>query len=162
MQEYTSTFVRYERRGDRVIPVRVTKAWVEPPEQRSAPGKQKVLSAKLARRFTTVRVTELRKFPNGDVEHGPEAWTSWAERVESRERMLTLDHHVKSKTGGIIREPILFPAGAGEPTLEIGNAPLSWAQANAPMDAEPDTREWHIRREWAESRGYEDDEQVAA
>lgn len=157
-QQYESTFVRYERRGDRIVPVRVTKAWVEPPEQRVAPGKQKVLkastAAKLARRFVAVRVTELRKWPSGDLEKAPEAWES-SKRVESRERLMGL---LQRGT----EEPVLQEAGYDQYFLPMGNGPLSWAQANAPLDAEPESREWYLRRQWAELRGHEDDEQQEA
>lgn len=155
---YESTFVRYERREGRVVPVRVTMAWVEPPEvrQQSAPGKQKVLKpgqVPLARRFMAVRVTELRRMPAGEREQAPEAWQSW-ERVESRERLMTL----LDKSG----EPVLQEAGYDQRWLTLGNQPLTWSQANQPMDAEPESREWFLRRDWAESRGYDDDVQEAA
>lgn len=142
--EYSSTFVRYERKGDRVVPVRVTKQWV------TAEGMRGQLKAKV---FKAVRVTELRRMPNAGREQAPEAWES-SRRVESRERLMTL---MQRDTD----EPMLQEAGYDQYTLPMGNAPLSWAQANAPMDAEPDTREWYIRQQWAELRGHEDEEAVA-
>lgn len=158
---YTSTFIRYERRGARVVPVRVTKSWVEPPELRAAPGKQKVLKpAQAGRSFHATRVTELKmRDVRGGREESPEPWTSW-DRQESRERLLGLVTKYKLPEGG---EPVLVPVGAGLATLEMGN-PLEWtrAQHEQPMDAEPETREWWMRREWAESRGYWDDDAEAA
>lgn len=161
--EYTSSYVRYERRGQRVVPVRVTKAWVEPPEVREVPGKQKVLKqgqvAKV-RSFHAVRVTELKmRDVRGGREEAPEAWSSWPERVESRARLLNLPVKYKLAEGG---EPVLTPVGAGSPTLPIGDA-TQWtmAQARQPMDAEPESREWWMRLQWAESRGWDDELEAA-
>jgi hypothetical protein len=152
---YQSTFVRYERREGRVVPVRVTKAWVEPPQAReAAPGKQKVLKGGLARRFMTVRVTELRRVPNDGREQAPEAWTSWGERVESRERVMGL-----CQKG--TEDPVLQEAGYDQYFLPVGTQPLTLRQAEQPMDAEPESREWYLRRQWAESRGYEDEQEAA-
>ena len=150
----TSSYIRYDSRGLRVVPVRVTKSWVEPAELKAAPGKQKVL--KQGRRFICTRVTELRmRDVRGDREQAPEPWTSW-DRQETRERLLTLPVKYKLPEGG---EPVLRPAHAGEPCLPLGDlGALSWAQANAPMEAEPETREWCLRRDWAESRGYWEDD----
>lgn len=142
--EYTSTFVRYERKGDRAVPVRVTKSWVTTEGR----GGQK------QRAFRVTRVSELRRIPNADREQAPEPWCS-SQRVESRERLMTL---MQRDTN----EPMLQEAGYDQYTLPIGRLDnLSWAQANAPMDAEPDTREWYTRQQWAELRGHDDDEVVS-
>lgn len=144
--EYTATFVRYERTGNRVVPVRVTKSWV------TAEGMRGQLKTKA---FKATRVTELRRMPNGDREQAPEAWES-SRRVESRERLMTL---MQRDT----EEPMLQEAGYDQYTLPLGRLDnLSWAQANAPMDAEPDTREWFTRQQWAELRGHSDDDAQAA
>lgn len=158
---YTSTYIRYERRGDRVVPVRVTKSWVEPPELRAAPGKQKVLKPTQAgRRFAATRVTEVKmRDVRGGREGSPEPWTSW-DRQESRARLQGLVVKYKLPEGG---EPVLVPVGSGHGVLTLDD-PSKWtrAQAEQPMDAEPETREWWTRRQWAESRGFWDDEQEAA
>lgn len=148
--EYSSTFVRYERRGNRVVPVRVTKQWV------TAEGLGGKLKAKV---FSAVRVTELRGIPRGGREQAPEAWSSYPERVESRERLLHMTVNYRLEEGG---QDVVWAAGAHDPTLAMGDEPLSWRQANAPMDAEPDSREWHLRRQWAELRGHEDEMEAAA
>jgi hypothetical protein len=149
--EYTSSFVRYERRGNRVVPVRVTKSWV------SAEGLRGQLKA---RSFHATRVTELKmRDVRGGREEAPEAWSSWPERVESRARLLAMPVKYKLAEGG---EPVLVPEGAGLPTLAIGDLTgLTWAQANQPMDAEPESREWWIRLQWAESRGWDDELEAA-
>lgn len=91
---YQSTFVRYERRGNRVIPVRVTKQWVtiEKPafDGRKAPS--------VVSKFKTVRVTELRDFP-APAQWNMDAYAPYPRReypdnsgarVETRERLFTL------------------------------------------------------------------------
>ena len=146
--QYSSTYVRWERRGDRAIPVRVTKSWVTAEGLR---GKLK------ARAFIPTRVTELRmRDVRGDRETAPEPWTSW-DRVESRQRLLGLVVKYALPEGG---ESILTPEFAGQRVLGLGDlSSLSWRQANAPMDAEPESREWFIRRDWAELRGFHDDQE---
>lgn len=143
-----------------MVPVRVTKTWVEPPDQRAVPGKQKVLkSAQVGRQFIATRVTELKmRDVRGDREAAPEDWTSW-DRVESRARLLTLVTKYKLEDGG---EPVLVPVGAGLPCLDIGDEPLTRAQVDQPMDAEPESREWWMRRQWAEWRGFDVDDELEA
>lgn len=148
--EYSSTFVRYERRGNRVVPVRVTKQWV------TQEGMRGQLKAEV---FSAVRVTELRGMPRGNREQAPEAWSSYPEQVESRERVLGLVAKYELECGG---EPVLRCAGHSDPTLAMGSEPLTMRQVEQPMDAEPDTREWHMRHQWAEMRGFGDDEDRAA
>jgi hypothetical protein len=77
---YQSTFVRYERRGDRVVPVRVTKSWVTSEGRTGTPGR---------RAFMTTRVSELRRMPKPDHSEAPPEWPA-DERVETRERLMTL------------------------------------------------------------------------
>lgn len=129
---YESTFVRYERRGDRVVPVRVTKAWVsterKPMDTRKAPT--------VVRAFKAVRVTELRKFPAADGWDDEECrnyprreWpANKVDRVESRERLFTL---CDAEGEQVVREagydqcwlPYSVPAN---PTLAQAN----WTLAN--------------------------------
>lgn len=149
--DYSTTYVRYERRGTRVVPVRVTKQWV------TAEGMRGQLKARV---FKAVRVTELKmRDVRGDREAAPEAWSSTPERVESRERLHGLVTKYTLEDGGL---PVAWCAGAGEPTLEMGDEPLTARQANQPMDAEPESREWYLRRQWAELRGHEDDSELEA
>lgn len=143
---YTSSYVRYERRGARVVPVRVTKQWDEREGMRGN-LKQKA--------FKAVRVTELKmRDVRGDREQAPEAWTSSPARVETRERLLTLCVKYELEEGGL---PILTDPTAG-PYLAIGDQ-STWTerQVNTPLDAEPESREWHMRRQWAEMRGFGDE-----
>lgn len=55
---YANQFVRFERAGDKVTPVRVRKEWV---------------STQRGRKFKTVRLTEVGF---GKVDHGPDDWRS--------------------------------------------------------------------------------------
>lgn len=99
--------MRYERRGNRVVPVRVTKRWVSTEkkalDQRKAPT--------VVRKFHTVRVTELRKFPtpaewddDTNERYPRREWpANKVDRVESRERVMGL----LDKDG----EPVLQEAG---------------------------------------------------
>lgn len=148
--DYTSSFVRYERRGNRVIPVRVTKTWVTAEGLR---GKLK------ARSFHATRVTELKmRDVRGGRETAPEEWCSFHNR-ETRERVLGLVTKYKLAEGG---ERVLIPLGDGIPVLPIGDQ-STWTQRQAeqPFDPEPESREWWMRRQWAESRGYDDELEAA-
>jgi hypothetical protein len=141
---YQSTFVRYERRGDRVVPVRVTKQWVsfekKPIDNRKEP--------EVTRRFTCSRIQEVRWTKLTDREQAPEAWVS-SSRVESRERILGLGN--------------VLPAGACQPTLDLDDASKwSLAQVEAPLDLEPGTREHALRMQWATLRGVVDEVEPAA
>lgn len=111
---YQSTFVRYERRGDKVVPVRVTKQWVS---QESKAGTER-------RTFKTVRVTELRRMPvnepDPELPQAPKGWQS-SDRVDSRERLMGL-----CQKG--TEEPMLQEAGYDQRWLPLGTAadvPLS-------------------------------------
>lgn len=137
---YQSTFVRYERRGDRVVPVRVTKSWV------TAERKD---GTKVNPRFTITRVTECRterlsdREPALDAQGKPVAWVS-SSRVESRERLLTLSERGVKDGEPLVREagydqrwlPYSVPA---QPTkaqagwsLDNGNG---WVEPRAPRAA---------------------------
>ncbi len=78
---YSSTFVRYERRGDRVVPVRVTKAWVTFAAREEE-----------TRKFITTRVSELRRMPRNEPDRDDPPTPAWesSHRVETRERLMTL------------------------------------------------------------------------
>lgn len=148
--EYNSTYIRYERKGARVVPVRVTKSWV------TAEGLRGKLKTKA---FVATRVTEVRmRDVRGDREQAPEAWDSSPNRVESRARLLGLKVKYSLEEGGL---PVLVDPTAG-PCLAMDCGPLTAAQARQPMEAEPESREWYLRREWAESRGFDDDVAEAA
>jgi hypothetical protein len=147
---HQSQYVRYERVGNRVKPVRVVKQWDE----------REGLRGNLKQRvFKTVRVTELKmRDVRGDREQAPEAWTSSPARVESRERLLGLVVKYELEQGG---EPVLVDPYAG-PCLAMGETNVWAYQARIPLEAEPESREWHLRRQWAELRGHEDDEHLEA
>lgn len=115
-----STFVRYERRGDRVVPVRVTKQWVHTAVKPMDTRKE----SRRVDAFQATRVTEIgyRRMPREvavDENGHPVAWQSYEPRQESRARMLTLYQQV-----GKVREPVLFPAGAGEDFLPATDTEL--------------------------------------
>lgn len=103
-----STYVRYERRGDRVIPVRVTKQWVtaERPNHDSRKAPTQI------RKFLAVQVTEMARFPRPDrealAEAPPEPYQSFPPgyRTETRDRLLTL-----SERGVPDGEPVVREAG---------------------------------------------------
>lgn len=124
---YTSTFVRYERRGNRVQPVRVTKSWVSQ-EIKSMDGRKE---PKLVRKFMATSVTEVPMRKLTDREDAPEAWESF-ERVESRERLLTL-----WQRGDKDCEPVVREAGYDQRWLPLGSleglsaAQASWSLANS-------------------------------
>lgn len=107
-----STYIRYERRGDKVTPVRVTKSWVS----REVQNVDTRRAPKVVRKFQATRVSQVpwrqltdREVPRDDAGKAI-AWSSGKENVETRERILTL---------GNVREccmpaPVLFiddPAG---------------------------------------------------
>jgi hypothetical protein len=111
---YQSTFVRYERRGDRVVPVRVTKQWVSA-EVRGLDNRKE---PKVVRKFLATRITELRMSSIRDREVAvdtdpaapsrigkPVAWAS-SNRVETRSRLMTL-----SERGVKDGEPLVREAG---------------------------------------------------
>lgn len=114
-----SQYVRYERRGDRVVPVRVMKQWVTNEvaqhDNRKAP--------KAVRKFMAVRVSELRmgRMPREealDAEGKPVAWQS-SSRVESRERLTTL-----WQRGDEACEPVVREAGYDQHWLPLGTPPF--------------------------------------
>jgi hypothetical protein len=107
---YQSQYVRYERRRDRVVPVRVIKQWT------TLDGKEafKVV------RVTEVPITRLA----ASRESAPEAWVS-SNRVETRERVLTL-----WAKGDEQCEPIVKEAGYDQRWLPLGDlSNLTAAQA---------------------------------
>lgn len=115
---YQSTYVRYERRGDRVVPVRVTKQWIHTEKKALDQRKEPTI----VRAFRTTRVTELRRMPVNEVDpaepQAPKGWQS-SDRVESRERMMGLF----DKDG----EPVLQEAGYDQRWLPPGEpSPSSW------------------------------------
>lgn len=122
---YTSTFVRYKRRGGTVVPVRVTKQWVAPPAARVPQGYDPELDRPKmgTKRFVAVRVTEVpwRQLTDRDrdtVHEGEaEAWCS-SQRVESRERLQTL------LVAGTEDQPVLQEAGFDQCWLPLGQSPF--------------------------------------
>lgn len=138
-------------KSDRLVPVRVTKQWV------TAEG----LGGKLkAKSFHAVRVSELKmRDVRGDREQAPEAWSSSPGRVETRERLKTLVVKYELAQGG---EPVLVDPTDG-PCLGLGDMSKWTARQHAtPLEAEPESREWFMRRQWAEMRGYEDETELEA
>jgi hypothetical protein len=96
---YASTHVRFDRKGDKVTPLRVTKQWV------MGPGKSE------AKKFIPVRSTVVGF---GRISHGPEEWQSSKEKPMDRSAMIA---------AGLIR-----PLGSGEPCLELDD-PAGWSLA---------------------------------
>lgn len=119
-----SQFVRYERRGDRVVPVRVTKQWVTS----EVPSMDRRKEPKAVRKFVTVRVTELDPRRLTDREQAPEAWVS-SDRVETRERLMTL-----WQRGDEACEPIVREAGYDQHWLPLGQAPFVGDQHGWTLD----------------------------
>lgn len=124
---YQSTFVRYERVGDKVTPVRVTKQWVNREVAGAIRGSNTA--------FKVVRVTELRRFPVNEAEPGDPtvpAWTS-SDRRESRERVMNLLERSQPEGECLVREagyterwlpfalPSPLPAYVAGWTLDNGN-----------------------------------------
>jgi hypothetical protein len=110
---YQSSYVRYERNGDRVTPVLVAKKWVNPPEK----------SAAKQQKFTVVRVSQLQwgrmeREPAVDAEGHPVLWQS-SSRVETRERLMTL-----WERGDENCEPIVREAGYDQHWLPQGKPPF--------------------------------------
>lgn len=142
---YQSNHVRYERRADRVVPVRVSKQWVTFGQE-----------PKVQTKFIAVRVSELRNFPPADYTDCPEEepWTSSQERVESRERLMGLyikgadflecqlcggcvieRDHAQSACPGKVDEPLVREAGYNQPWLPSGDlSRLTAAQAAYSLD----------------------------
>lgn len=152
--QYASTFVRYESRGGRKVPVRVTKQWVTFESR----------GGKTTRRFITTSVTELKYrdiragLDRTYVHEGQhENWVSNT-RQDTRERLLGMVVRYSLPEGGL---PVLEDPTAG-PFLPLDDA-SGWTlrQAQQPMDAEPDSCEWNMRRQWAELRGFDDEPEVA-
>ena len=110
-----SQYIRYERRDGRVVPVRVIKQWVT----REVPSLDKRKEPTVQRKFITVRVTELRMRGIGDLEQAPEPWCSFPDRVESRERLMTL-----WQKGDEACEPLVREAGFDQRWLPLGQAPF--------------------------------------
>lgn len=108
---YTSTFVRYERRGTRVQPVRVTKSWVCQ-EVKALDGRKE---PKLVRKFIATSVTEVPMRKLGGREGAPadEPWESY-DRRETRERLLTL-----WQRGDEACEPVVREAGYDQHWLPL-------------------------------------------
>jgi hypothetical protein len=130
MSMYQSSHVRYERRGNRVTPVRVTKQWVTFGQE-----------PKVQKKFITVRASVLRAFPPADYSDCPreEPWTSgdFGPGVESRERVLGL--LVKGDPEG---EPVLREAGYDQCWLPSGDlSKLTAAQAAQTLDGQQGGRE---------------------
>lgn len=128
---YQSTFVRYERVGDKVTPVRVTKQWVNRETRKGASGND----SRLDSAFRVVRVTELRRFPVNEPEPGDPkvpAWTS-SDRQETRERVMNLLERGQPEGECLVREagyterwlpfamPSPLPAYVAGWTLDNGN-----------------------------------------
>lgn len=131
MLSYTSTFVRYERRGGALVPVRVTKQWVNREER----------GGKSSRKFLVTRVTEVPwrqltdREPALDAAGKPVAWASSA-RVETRERLQTL-----WQRGDEACEPIVREAGYDQCWLPLGDlSKLTWVQANQKLAGEDQVR----------------------
>lgn len=124
---YQSTFVRYERRGDQVVPVRVTKAWVgfvKPAlDQRKEPTEVK--------KFIPVSITELRMRQLTDREGAPkdQPWQS-TNRVESRARL----HGLITLKAGDEPQLVAWEAGYCEDYLPLTEGPLTAAQAAQTLD----------------------------
>lgn len=125
---YSSTFVRYERNGNKVTPVRVTKQWTSI----EVPNRDSRKEPEVRSRFKAVRVTQLGwhgfdRMPAAD-EPKAEPWQS-SHRVESRERMLTLF----AKDG----EPVLQEAGYDQCWLPLGDlSQLTAAQEAQTLDTQ--------------------------
>lgn len=109
---YSSSTVRFEREGDKVTPVKVTKMWVEPPEK-----------SKLNRQFMSVRSTIV---PFRRPSHGPDDWRS--SKVPPADR------------GALVRAGLIIPEGHGkcllldDPTTwlpQVYNQPPPWADPEA-------------------------------
>lgn len=96
---YQSTYVRYERRGDRVVPVRVTKSWVGFEVRQHDNRKE----PKQVRKFIATQLTELRRFPRPDYSEGKPEWPVTG-RVETRERLLTLPERGVKDGEPLVRE----------------------------------------------------------
>ncbi len=131
---YQSTIVKYERRGDTVVPVRVTNQWVS---QESRDGK-------VNSKFTSVRVSELRRFPVNEPDPElPRAVWPVSDRVETRERLMGLyikgadflecqlcggcvieRDHARSACPGKVDEPLVREAGYNQAWLPQGSAPF--------------------------------------
>ncbi len=114
----SSTIVRYECRGPRLVPVRVTKQWVAfGPED------------KPVWKFIPVRVTDTSVGRLWDRERTPEPWCS-SSRVETRERLMTL-----VQAGDENGEPLVREAGYSECWLPPGDlSNLTAAQVTQSLD----------------------------
>ena len=108
-----SQYIRYERRGDKLVPVRVTKQWVT----FEIPQLDKRKPPRVVRKFIAVRSTALQMRGIGDLEQAPEPWQSYPDRVETRERLLT---EVVDAEG----EPLVRECGGDQRWLPLGRAPL--------------------------------------
>jgi len=127
---YQSEYVRYERKGDRVVPVRVVKQWVS----RELPTNDSRREPVVKRVFRTTRLSEVPWSRLTERESAPEPWVS-SDRVETRERLQGLF------TRGEQGEPVLQEAGFDQYFLPIGSEPLTLAQARQTLDNQLGGRE---------------------
>lgn len=126
-----STFIRYERSGDKVRAVRVTKQWVT----REVPARDSRREPAVQSKFIAVRVSQvpmrqLKREPVLDEDGLSVPRSSGGDaRVESRERMMTL----LAKDG----EPVLQEAGYSERWLPLGDlSRLTAAQARQALETQ--------------------------
>ncbi len=118
MMHGSATFIRYERRGARLAPVRVTKQWVNFGDK-----------VKPDWRFIAVRATEVSLGRVWDRERTQEPWCS-SSRVETRERLMTL-----AQVGEENGEPLVREAGYTEHWVPLGDLScLTAAQAAWTLD----------------------------
>lgn len=108
--QYQNTSVRYERDGDKVTPVRVTKQWVE--YVASVKGRKPTLqNGDIKRKFIPTRVTIVNFRPT----HGPEEY----EAIKAA----PLDRF------GLMEQGLLRPASyESAPCLELDD-PSTWIKA---------------------------------
>lgn len=100
MVNYTNTHVRFERAGDKVTPVRITKQWVNF-------GKEKPTSKFIPTRCTIVGL--------GSVNHGPDDWSSVKAPPVDRAALMVQ---------GLIRRP----SYESLPCLELDD-PATWKKS---------------------------------
>lgn len=98
---YYNQFVRFERNGDKVTPVRVRKEWVETPR---------------GRKFCTVRLTEVGF---GRPNHGQEEWSSCPATPEPTREALDI------REAGY-GEPCLPMGTPAEWSNAVANSPSPW------------------------------------
>lgn len=103
---YANQHVRFERRGDRVQPVRVRKEWVALPS-----GKRK---------YITVRVTEVGF---GRPEEAPEPWSSAPAPEETTRNSLLKQGLIRELGHGEKFLPLGDPTGW---MASVANGPTPW------------------------------------